>query len=114
MATIIGTASSAAWGTAGSHFGSLLNLNAVSSLGKVLNADNYPVLAGKYPGLAWFGIPAAGLLEASHDGGTTWFPIAAGGASSYGSCIWFVDGYTSRTNGTGGNWSVVFLNMQNA
>lgn len=113
MATLIGTATTAVFGTAGSSFGSLLNLNSVTNLAKTLNADNYPILAGKLPGLAWIATPPAGNIEATHDGGSSWWPVIGASATNQGSGIWFLDGFTSRTNGTGGNYSVVFLNAQN-
>jgi hypothetical protein len=112
MAVQIGTYSTVAFGAAGSQFGSLLNINVVTNLAKTLNADNYPILAGKLPGLAWIATPAGGNVEATHDGGSSWWPVIGASATNQGSGIWFLDGFTSRTNGTGGNMSIVFLTSQ--
>lgn len=106
MAEKIITASTASFGTSGSAFGSMININVTGSLNKTLNVANYPVLTGQLPCNAWVTIPAGNALEFTNDGGTTWTQALAG----LGSGVFYFDGFTTRTAGTsGGNWTFVAL-----
>lgn len=96
MAVKISTYSTASFGTAGSAFGSVINLNVNPINGKTLNATNYPVLAGQLPAFAWLTIPAATALEFTPDGGTTWVQALSG----LGTGVFYIDGFTTRIQGS--------------
>lgn len=98
MAVKIIQATTASFGTSGSAFGSMINLNVSPALAKTLNPANYPLLTGQVPTNAWLSIPAGAALEFTNDGGTTWTQAIAGP----GSGVWYVDGFTSRVQGGAG------------
>lgn len=108
MAVKIIQASTASFGTSGSAFGSLININAPgASLNKTINVANFPVLTGQLPTNALIIVPSGQNLEITNDGGTTWTGICSGP----GTQVWYIDGFTSRLSGsTAGN--VTFVAMR--
>lgn len=108
MAVKIIQATTASFGTSGSAFGSMININAPGgNLAKTINVANFPVLAGQLPTNALLIIPTAQNLEITNDGGTTWTGICSGP----GTAIWYIDGFTSRLNGSTAS-NVTFVAMR--
>lgn len=106
MAVTIGSYSTASFGTAGSMFGSTINLNYVGGTNKTLNADNFPLLVGQLPAYAFLALPAGTALEFTNDGGTTWTQAISG----VGSNTFLIDGFTTRIAGaSSGNVTFVAL-----